>query len=119
MFEFIFGQSHFCIIFDWICVGPLNWGTLNALCDGTSQSPINIVTSAATMSSTLKPLELGQHWNASGLPSATYTLKNKGYSVQLDVKTNDGNKHIETTQGGNIRFRSINNHCCRNWLSET
>ena len=88
---------------------------VNALCDGTSQSPINIVKSAATMSSTLKPLKLGQHWNTSGLSSATYILKNKGYSVQLDVKTNDGNKHIETTQGGNIRFgeQNINNQYCR------
>ena len=88
---------------------------VNALCDGTSQSPINRVKSAATMSSTLKPLKLGQHWNTSGLSSATYILKNKGYTVQLDVKTNDGNKHIETTQGGNIRFgeQNINNQYCR------
>ena len=88
---------------------------VNALCDGTSQSPINIVKSAATMSSILKPLKLGQHWNTSGLSSATYILKNKGYTVQLDVKTNDGNKHIETTQGGNIRFgeQNINNQYCR------
>ena len=88
---------------------------VNALCDGTSQSPINIVKSAATMSSTLKPLKLGQHWNTFGLSSATYILKNKGYTVQLDVKTNDGNKHIETTQGGNIRFgeQNINNQYCR------
>ena len=88
---------------------------VNALCDGTSQSPINIVKSAATMSSTLKPLKLGQHWNTSGLSSATYILKNKGYTVHLDVKTNDGNKHIETTQGGNIRFgeQNINNQYCR------
>ena len=88
---------------------------VNALCDGTSQSPINIVKSAATMSSTLKPLKLGQHWNTSGLSSATYILKNKGYTVQLDVKTNDGSKHIETTQGGNIRFgeQNINNQYCR------
>ena len=57
----------------------------------------------------LGSLTLGQYWNTSSLTNASFSLKNKGYTLQLDIQTN-GNQTIETTQKGKLwRLRRIQN----------
>lgn len=67
----------------------------NKACDKMSQSSIDIPGNAI-LNTTLEKLELAETWNTSSLTSKRFAVKNKGYTVQLDV----GTKDIQTTQGG-------------------
>ena len=65
-------------------------------CDGNRQSPINIA-GDAPLNENLKKLELDENWNTTKLSgSPIFTLKNKGYTVQLDIKDTE----ITTKQNG-------------------
>ena len=69
---------------------------VNKKCDGNRQSPIDI-TGDTPLNGTLKKLELAENWNTTKLTgSQKFTLKNKGYTVQLDIKGTE----IMTKQNG-------------------
>ena len=79
-------------------VGPVHWGMVNVQCDGKKQSPINIKAKEALENKNLKKLELHASWNTAGSRSSKlFELKNKGYTVQLDIGKYE---EIQTTQNG-------------------
>ena len=71
---------------------------VNVQCDGKKQSPINIKAKEALENKNLKKLELHASWNTAGSRSSKlFELKNKGYTVQLDIGKYE---EIQTTQNG-------------------
>ena len=71
---------------------------VNVQCDGKKQSPINIKANEALENKSLKKLELHASWNTAGSGSSkSFKLKNKGYTVQLDIGKYE---KIQTTQNG-------------------
>ena len=69
---------------------------VDAKCDGDRQSPIDIV-GDAPLNKTLKKLELDENWDTTkSTDSLNFTLKNIGYTVQLDIKGTE----IKTKQKG-------------------
>ncbi|KAL5017481.1 hypothetical protein ScPMuIL_007070 [Solemya velum] len=67
-------------------IGPENWGREYPHCDGTSQSPINIDTSAVTLLSTLGQLVFT---NYDIVTDVNLRLENNGHSVQVDLSNED------------------------------
>ena len=68
---------------------------VNAKCDGDKQSPIDIAGNVS-LNQNLKKLELDEKWNTESSGSLKFTLTNKGYTVQLDIKGTE----IKTKQKG-------------------
>lgn len=63
--------------------GPSQWHKLFPIAQGDRQSPINIVSSQAVYSPSLKPLELSYE------ACRSVSITNNGHSVQVDFNDND------------------------------
>lgn len=94
----IFMKLHLTRIIFTHFAGPVHWGMINAQCDGKKQSPIDIKEKEALVNNALTKIELDASWNtADSGSSKSFKLKNKGYTVQLDIGKY---KKIQTTQSG-------------------
>ena len=70
---------------------------INKQCDGQSQSPIDI-TKSVSLNQSLTKILLDSSWNTKNLEVSTnFTLKNKGYTVELSI---DDNVQITSKQNG-------------------
>ena len=67
--------------------GPIHWGMYDKQCDGTSQSPIDITKGVELLlNQSLKKIKLTSSWDKSNFKaSSSFTLENKGYTVQLTI----------------------------------
>ncbi|XP_053310778.1 carbonic anhydrase 4-like [Spea bombifrons] len=84
------------------CSGPNNWGHISSKCDGSAQSPINIVTHKLVYNKQLNPFTF------EGYDSAhDYTITNNGHSVEVNLKSSS----IQI-QGGGLpgHFKAIQLH---------
>ncbi|XP_057568630.1 carbonic anhydrase 7 [Hippopotamus amphibius kiboko] len=63
--------------------GPSHWHKLYPIAQGDRQSPINIVSSQAVYSPSLKPLELSYE------SCTSLSIANNGHSVQVDFRDSD------------------------------
>lgn len=66
-----------------LTAGPSQWHKLFPIAQGERQSPINIVSSQAVYSPSLKPLELSYE------ACRSVSIANNGHSVQVDFNDSD------------------------------
>jgi len=74
--------------------GPANWDKVSKDCGGVKQSPINIVTSEATMDSSLGSIRMTDSYSSK--PTGLWSIDNNGHSVGVTVATGD----YKLSQGG-------------------
>uniref|UniRef100_A0AC11CZB7 Carbonic anhydrase 7 n=1 Tax=Ovis aries TaxID=9940 RepID=A0AC11CZB7_SHEEP len=67
----------------WTLDGPSHWHKLYPIAQGDRQSPINIVSSQAVYSPSLKPLEISYE------SCTSLSITNNGHSVQVDFNDSD------------------------------
>ncbi|CAK7317808.1 Carbonic anhydrase 7 [Vulpes lagopus] len=85
--------------------GPSQWHKLYPIAQGDRQSPINIVSSQAVYSPSLKPLELSYE------ACISLSITNNGHSVQVDF--NDSDDRTAVTGGpldGPYRLKQLHFH---------
>ena len=80
-------------------LGPDSWVTYHPLCNGTKQSPINIIENKVIYNETLTPLILLNY--SSVFDNASYYLLNNGHTVILGIELN-GTVPIGLIWKGNV-----------------